>query len=141
MTTVRMTSRFRSPEKVVIFIAMLLLLLVAAVLWNYFRPYNFSRGAALTGGDPELGRKKLGQHSCVSCHMIPGISNGQGALAPPLASWSKQQMIVDMFPNTPSNLEQWIQNPSRLRPGTSMPDMNVSAEDSRDMAAYLYSLN
>jgi cytochrome c1 len=45
------------------------------------------------------------------------------------------------FPNSPANLEKWIQAPARLKPGTAMPDMNVGAEDSRDIAAYLFSLN
>jgi cytochrome c1 len=98
-------------------------------------------GARLTGGDPELGRKKLGDHSCVSCHIIPGVANASGTLAPSLASWFRRTKIAGFSPNTPANLERWIQSPARLKPETSMPDMNVSAQDSRDMAAYLYSLN
>jgi cytochrome c2 len=108
---------------------------------NYFRDLDFARGARLTGGDPQSGRKKLGDHSCVSCHVIPGVPNATGTLAPSLASWSKQRKIVDTFPNTSANLRRWIQSPARLKPGTTMPDMNVSPEDSRDIAAYLYSLN
>jgi len=108
---------------------------------NYFRGFDFARRARLSGGDPQSGRKKLGDHSCVSCHVIPGVPNAAGTLAPSLASWSKQRKIVDTFPNTPANLQQWIQSPARLKPGTTMPDMNVSPEDSRDIAAYLYSLN
>ena len=107
---------------------------------NYFRDFDFGRGARLTGGDPQVGRAKLAEHSCVSCHAIPGVSN-TGTLGPSLASWSKQSTIAGSLPNSPANLERWIQSPARLKPGTSMPDMNVSATDSRDMAAYLYSLN
>ncbi|HVO60490.1 MAG TPA: c-type cytochrome [Terriglobales bacterium] len=108
---------------------------------NYFRDFDFARGARLTGGDPQVGRKKVADHSCISCHIIPGVPNSTGTLAPGLASWSRQREIAGTIPNTPANLEQWIQSPARLKPGTTMPDMNVSAEDSRDIAAYLFSLN
>jgi cytochrome c1 len=128
-------SRSAAPDWALL--ASLLLLLGC----NYFRTFDFARGAHLTGGDPQLGRKKLADHSCVSCHIVPGVPNATGNLAPSLASWSKQGKIVDTFPNTPANLEQWIQSPARLKPDTTMPDMNVSSADSRDIAAYLYSLN
>jgi cytochrome c len=119
----------------------LLLTLALGLACNYFRDFDFARGARLTGGDPELGRKKLAQFSCVSCHEIPGVPHGSGNFAPPLISWSKQSKIAEAFPNTPANLEQWIQSPRLLKPQTTMPDMNVSPADSRDIAAYLYSLN
>ncbi len=113
------------------------------LLWgcNYLRDYDFARGARLTGGSPHIGRQKLADHSCVSCHLIPGVSNSPATLGPSLASWSKQSEIAGLVPNTPANLERWIQTPARLKPGTTMPDMNVSAQDSRDIAAYLFSLN
>jgi cytochrome c2 len=119
----------------------LLALFLAFFAWNYFRNFNFSRGARMTGGNPELGRQKLAQHSCVSCHMIPGVPNANGTLAPSLASWSKHPKLLDSYPNTPANLESWLQHPSHFKPGTTMPDMDVSPRDSRDMAAYLYSIN
>jgi cytochrome c2 len=121
--------------------SILFALFLAFFAWNYFRNFNFSRGARMTGGDPEIGRTKLGQHSCVSCHIIPGVPNANGTLAPSLASWSKHRKLLDSYPNTPANLESWLQNPSRFKPGTTMPDLNVSPQDSRDMAAYLYSIN
>ena len=88
-----------------------------------------------------MGRKKLAAYSCVSCHIIPGIPDATGTFAPSLASWSRRSRILDISENTPANLESWLEHPSRLKAETSMPDMNVRPEDSRDMAAYLYSLN
>jgi cytochrome c2 len=32
----------------------------------------------------------------------------------------------------------WIQHPQRVSPGTAMPELGVTAADSRDMAAFLY---
>jgi len=108
---------------------------------NWFRNFDFEHGAKLTGGNPERGRMKLVQHSCISCHIIPGVPKAEGTTAASLAHWSWRGKLLNTYPNTPENLEKWLESPSHLKPGTSMPDMNVSPQDSRDMAAYLYSIN
>ena len=119
----------------------LLMLIVALPACNWFRDFDFERGARLTGGNPELGRKKLAQRSCSSCHVIPGVPRAQGKNAPSLAGWSGRRTFLNTYPNTPENLEKWLQTPSHRKPGTTMPDMNISPQDSRDMAAYLFSIN
>jgi len=119
----------------------LLALLVALPACNLFRDFDFKRGARMTGGNPELGRKKLAQHSCISCHVIPGVPKGDGKSAPSLANWAGRRAFLNTYPNTPDNLEKWLEAPSHRKPGTAMPDLNVSPQDSRDMAAYLFSIN
>jgi cytochrome c2 len=108
---------------------------------NHFRDFDFERGARLTGGNPELGRKKLGQHSCVSCHIIPGVPKADGNKGPSLEHWAQHRHFLDTHPNNPEDIEKWLENPSHVKPGTRMPDLNVSPEDSRDISAYLYSIN
>lgn len=95
----------------------------------------------MTGGNPELGRKKLAQYSCISCHVIPGVPKGEGKSAPSLANWSGRQTFLNTFPNTPENLEKWLENPSHRKPNTTMPNLNIGPKDSRDIAAYLFSIN
>ncbi len=119
----------------------LLMSLLPPTACNLFRDFDFKRGAQMTGGNPEMGRKKLAQHSCVSCHVIPGVPKGDGKSAQSLAHWSWHRKFLNTFPNTPENLERWLENPSHRKPGTTMPDLNVSPQDSRDMAAYLFSIN
>jgi hypothetical protein len=85
-------------------IFILLALLPAAPACNWFRDFDFTRGARMTGGNPELGRKKLAQYSCISCHVIPGVPKGEGKSAPSLANWSGRQTFLNTFPNTPENL-------------------------------------
>jgi cytochrome c1 len=34
----------------------------------------------------------------------------------------------------------WIQHPRQVEPRTAMPEMGVTEQDSRDIAAYLYTL-
>ena len=128
-----------NPRRFAIFI--LLALLAAAPACNWFRDFDFSRGARMTGGNPELGRKKLAQYSCISCHVIPGVPKGEGKSAPSLANWSGRQTFLNTFPNTPENLERWLENPSHRKPNTTMPNLNVTRQDSRDITAYLFSIN
>jgi cytochrome c len=113
---------------------------LSAPACSWFHPFDFAQGARLTGGDPELGRRALALHSCISCHTIPGVPKGDGNSAPSLAHWSRHTEFIGTHPNTPENLVQWLSNPAHVKPGTKMPNMNVSDKDSRDMAAYLFSI-
>jgi cytochrome c1 len=42
--------------------------------------------------------------------------------------------------NTPENMMRWIQHPHLYDEKTVMPEMSVTAADSRDIVAYLYTL-
>jgi cytochrome c2 len=48
--------------------------------------------------------------------------------------------IAGRLPNTPENLMLWIQKPQEVVPNNAMPNMGIGEQDSRDMAAYLYTL-
>jgi cytochrome c1 len=45
-----------------------------------------------------------------------------------------------VLPNTPADMERWLRNPPAVDPRTAMPDMGVTEQDARDIAAYLYTL-
>ena len=108
---------------------------------NWFREFDFARGARLTGGDPMNGRRVMAQRSCISCHTVPGVPKGNGTSAPSLAHWSRRSQFLNQYPNTPENMIKWLQNPSHLKPGTNMPRLNVTDQESRDVTAYLFSIN
>lgn len=114
---------------------------LVSVSCNWFREFDFARGARMTGGNPEIGRRVLAQRSCISCHTIPGVPKADGNSAPSLAHWAGRRDFLDRFPNTPENLIKWLSNPSHMKPGTKMPQLNVTEKESRDMAAYLFSIN
>jgi cytochrome c len=120
----------------------LLAILAASTACNWFRDFDFARGARLTGGNPETGRQTMKMRSCGSCHAIPGVFRAQGKSAPSLAHWSSRDDFLDgKYKNTSENVEKWLDKPSHRKPGTNMPDMNLSPEESRDMTAYLFSIN
>jgi cytochrome c1 len=47
-------------------------------------------------------------------------------------------MIAGKLANSPANLERWIASPQSVTPGTDMPDMPLSTQETRDIAAFLY---
>jgi cytochrome c1 len=61
-------------------------------------------------------------------------------VGPPLDGIGNRQYIAGELPNTAENLMLWIQHPRQVEPHTVMPEMNVNEQDSRDIAAYLYTL-
>ena len=95
---------------------------------------------ALDGGDARRGKVLLAQFQCGSCHRIPDVEAAQGRAAPSLARFGLRSYIAGRWPNNQANLVRWISAPRSLDPATLMPDMGVSPDDARHIAAYLYSL-
>ena len=77
------------------------------------------------------------QYGCPTCHVIPGVPGAVGKVGPDLDQLAQRSYIAGTVPNTPGNLQQWIMHPQHFRPGTAMPEMNVSAQDAAEFAAWL----
>ncbi|MBP8001018.1 MAG: c-type cytochrome [Chloroflexi bacterium] len=91
-------------------------------------------------GDSDRGRDLLDAYGCDACHTIPGVAGAIATVGPPLDDWPQRAYIAGALINTPENLIQWIREPQEIEPGTVMPDLGVSQEEARDMAAFLYNL-
>jgi cytochrome c2 len=99
------------------------------------------RAATLTGGgNARSGRIEIRRYGCNACHDISGVPGARGLIGPPLDGISQRYYIAGELPNTPDNLMRWIQHPHAVEPHTAMPEMGVTEQDSRDIAAYLYTL-
>ena len=96
--------------------------------------------AASAVGDPVKGQALIVSVGCYTCHTIPGVDRAHGRVGPPLTEFGQRTMIAGMLPNTPTNLVRWIRNPQAIVPGNAMPDADLSDEDARNIAAYLYTL-
>ena len=92
------------------------------------------------GGSPGQGKKVIEDYGCGSCHTIPGIYTARGVVGPPLFFFSRRTMIAGELPNSPDHLVRWLKNPKLVEPGTAMPDLGLSDQQARDVAAYLYTL-
>jgi cytochrome c553 len=102
-----------------------------------------SSSGRVPGGDPARGRAILatGVHGCAACHSIPGIRSPQGIVGPPLAGINQRAFIAGQLPNRPDVLVGFLQNPPALAPQTGMPNVGLTGEQARHIAAYLYTLN
>jgi cytochrome c len=95
-------------------------------------------GMTAEGGDPDRGRTAILGYGCVSCHVIPGLPEARARVGPDLDNLATRRLIAGQHPNQPEVLVRWLQEPQTMRPGSGMPDMGVTEQDARDIAAYLY---
>lgn len=94
----------------------------------------------VAGGEAKKAPAALRKYGCVSCHTIPGMPQADALVGPPLAHWSKRRYIAGRVPNEPDELVKWILHPQGIKPGTAMPDMGVSGDEAKHIAAYLFEL-
>lgn len=94
----------------------------------------------ITGGVPSRGEQVIATKQCGSCHTIPGISGARGLVGPPLIYFSRRTYIAGELPNQPENLVRWVMSPQSVEPHTAMPNLGLSEQQARDVAAYLYTL-
>ena len=92
------------------------------------------------GGNARVGRSDIRKYGCYTCHTISGVPGARGLVGPPLDGIGNRQYIAGELPNNAANLMRWIQHPHSVEPHTVMPEMGVTEQDSRDIAAYLYTL-
>lgn len=90
--------------------------------------------------NPAAGKAAMEKYGCGTCHVIPGIADAHGAIAPSLEHFKARPTLGGKLPNNPETMIKWVQNPQALDPQGTMPNLGVTAEDARDIAAYLYSL-
>jgi len=97
------------------------------------------RAEVLTGGRVERGRQAFIAIGCGGCHTLDDVPQAHGLVGPPLDGIGERVMIAGKLANNPANLERWISSPQSVVPGNAMPDMPMTGQDSRDIAAFLYS--
>jgi cytochrome c2 len=128
-------------SRAAIAVAVLAVLVVAACLiLNQAWKADDVRGRAeaLTGGNAERGRQAFVGIGCGGCHTLEGVAQAHGLVGPPLDGIAVRAIIAGKLANNPSNLERWISSPQSVVPGNAMPDMPMSDQETRDIAAFLY---
>ncbi|VTU31611.1 putative bifunctional cbb3-type cytochrome c oxidase subunit II/cytochrome c [Variovorax sp. PBS-H4] len=94
-----------------------------------------------TLGDARRGARALHQYACNACHSIPGVTGSSVHVGPPLDGIARRTMIGGRLANTPDNMVRWLRRTHEVDPRTAMPEMGVTEQDARDIAAYLSTLN
>lgn len=93
-----------------------------------------------TFGNAARGAELIKEHGFGGCHIIPGIRRADGLVGPPLNHMGKRVYIAGLLRNTPTNMIKWLRDPQGVVPGNAMPDMGLSEDQARDIAAYLSTL-
>jgi cytochrome c len=101
---------------------------------------RYVRAYLVAGGNWRAGRDKIQYYGCGSCHTIPGVTGADGMVGPPLTKFAHRVYIGGVLGNTPDNLVRWIENPKAVDQLTAMPNLNVTTNDARDIATFLYTL-
>jgi len=99
------------------------------------------QGPPVESTDPlaQQGKTIFSQSTCVGCHTINGISAGH--IGPDLTHFASRKRFAGyLIDSTPDNLAKWIENPDHLKTGALMPNLGMTAEQSKALAAYLLSL-
>jgi hypothetical protein len=68
------------------------------------------------------------------------VREANGKVGPRLGRLREQGDVAGVLPNSPQNLTYWIMHPREADPKTAMPELGVTEEDARDLAAYLLGL-
>ena len=120
--------------------ALLVVVALVGAVWEYARERTQLReqAEAATGGDSRRGESMFIQYGCGSCHALKNVRGATGSVGPPLDGVALRVIIGGHLTNTPANMQRWIREPQHVAPGTAMPDLQVGAEDARDMTAFLY---
>lgn len=93
-----------------------------------------------TGGVASRGKQVITEKGCGSCHTIPGIQDARGLVGPPLFFFARRTYVAGHLPNNTENLVRWVRSPQSVDPLTAMPNLGLSYQQARDVAAYLYTI-
>jgi cytochrome c2 len=94
----------------------------------------------ITGGNVARGVPAIGKYGCAACHTIPRVETATATVGPPLTQVAVRQYLGGHLINSPDNMIKWIQHPQLIDPKNAMPEMGVTDQDAKDIAAYLYTL-
>ena len=84
----------------------------------------------IPSGEASQGQKIFTQKTCVACH-----TRGIG---PDLTHvGSRETLAAGVLENTPANMARWLKNPQAVKPGSYMPNFNLTDAEVKALTAYL----
>lgn len=96
-----------------------------------------SGGAPDPGAPP--GKTLFLSKGCVACHIIQGIAGG-GVVGPNLSKKGSEPQIAGVLENNKQNMMKWLANPPAAKPGTAMPNLGLTPDETDKLSDYLLSL-
>ena len=98
-----------------------------------------------TSGDAAAGAKLFTERQCIGCHAINGYENAVARTGPNLTYFAEREkfagyMLDNDIEDGAENVSAWLRNPPEVKPGSQMPNLNLSDEEISDLVAYLRTL-
>ena len=77
--------------------------------------------------------------TCINCHAIQGV--GTARVGPDLTHLaSRRTLAAGLMDNTPNNLAEWLKNAQAFKPGSHMPNLQLTDAQVSDLVAYFETL-
>jgi cytochrome c oxidase subunit 2 len=90
--------------------------------------------------EAQRGGQLFVDRTCANCHTVMGTPANQH-IGPDLTHIASRRMLAaGAAENTPETLAIWLHDPNTFKPGSNMPNLQLSSDDVRDLVAYLETL-
>ena len=101
-------------------------------------PVDSSEALVLAGEAAFKRIREPAAHSCVVCHTIAGVSGG---IAGPSLSHvgSRTTIAAGILPADSAGLARWLRDPMKEKPGSLMPKIDLTDDETAALVAYLQS--
>lgn len=97
--------------------------------------------AAPAAGELAEGGQQIATTICAACHTIRG-TNAAGVIGPDLTHLASRTTIASgILQNNETDLRAWLADPLAEKPGSLMPNLNLSDEQLDQLIAYLQGLD
>jgi cytochrome c2 len=94
-------------------------------------------------GDANAGKDLFARKGCIACHVAQGVQGATGTIGPNLngiGDPAKRPKLADGANNSPEHIREWIKDPQKLKPGTMMPNLQLTDKEADDLTALLMTL-
>ncbi|MGN6566873.1 MAG: c-type cytochrome, partial [Flavipsychrobacter sp.] len=93
-----------------------------------------------SGTEALLGASIFQQKSCGNCHRIGGTA-ALGTTGPDLTHFaSRHTILTGILSNTADNIDKWLADPQKVKPGAYMPNFNFDKSSRQALVTYLTQL-
>lgn len=89
----------------------------------------------------QRGAALYAERTCIACHAIAGTAPTLANAAPDLTHlMSRRTLGAGVLRNGPEELGRWLADPQTYKPGSHMPDLELTPAEVADLVAYLGAL-
>ncbi len=93
--------------------------------------------ASRGGTAAEGGARLFQQMTCANCHALGGTA-ARAQFGPDLTHLDERQTLAaGVVSNTPAELRRWLKDPQSIKPGTLMPNLQLTDAQVSELTAYL----